>query len=123
IVPVFSDHTVSRVVAPFFCLHCAGDHRDLHSFPTRRSSDLAKTLLVDHRWARVGSSNLNVSSLLGNYELDLLAECNQLAAALAQQFLRDLATSREIVQELLRQRDRKSTRLNSSHVSISYAVF
>src|SRR5207249_10230544 len=83
IVPVFSDHTVSRVVAPFFCLHCAGDHRDLHSFPTRRSSDLAKTLLVDHRWARVGSSNLNVSSLLGNYELDLLAECNQLAAALA----------------------------------------
>src|SRR5204863_165276 len=31
----------------------------------------AKTLLVDQRWARVGSSNLNVSSLLGNYELDL----------------------------------------------------
>src|SRR5256885_5923463 len=58
---------------------------------------LFKTLLVDHRWARVGSSNLNASSLLGNYELDLLAECNHLAAALAQQFLRDLATSREIV--------------------------
>ena len=57
----------------------------------------AKTLLVDHRWARVGSSNLNVSSLLGNYELDLFAECNHLAAALAQQFLRDLASSREIV--------------------------
>jgi len=57
----------------------------------------AKTLLVDHRWARVGSSNLNVSSLLGNYELDLLAECDQLTAALAQQFLRDLASSREIV--------------------------
>ena len=57
----------------------------------------AKTLLVDHRWARVGSSNLNVSSLLGNYELDLFAECDHLAAALAQQFLRDLASSREIV--------------------------
>jgi cardiolipin synthase A/B len=57
----------------------------------------AKTLLVDHRWARVGSSNLNVSSLLGNYELDLFAECNHLAAELAQQFLRDLASSREIV--------------------------
>jgi len=56
----------------------------------------AKTLLVDHRWARVGSSNLNVSSLLGNYELDLFAECNELTAALAQQFLRDLASSREI---------------------------
>src|SRR6266436_8949465 len=28
----------------FFCLfffYCCGDHRDLHSFPTRRSSDLA----------------------------------------------------------------------------------
>src|SRR5204863_319193 len=64
----------------------------------------AKTLLVDHRWARVGSSNLNVSSLLGNYELDLLAECNHLAAALAQQFLRDLATSREIVLQARRRR-------------------
>ena len=57
----------------------------------------AKTLLVDQRWARVGSSNLNVSSLLGNYELDLLAECEELTAALAHQFLRDLASSREIV--------------------------
>src|SRR5438445_681919 len=63
----------------------------------RRRACSTISLLVDHRWARVGSSNLNVSSLLGNYELDLLAECNQLAAALAQQFLRDLATSREIV--------------------------
>src|SRR5205814_8948528 len=24
----------------FFFFHCYGDHRDLHSFPTRRSSDL-----------------------------------------------------------------------------------
>jgi len=57
----------------------------------------AKTLLVDRRWARVGSSNLNVSSLLTNYELDLLAECDELAEALALQFLRDLASSREVV--------------------------
>src|SRR5207244_6169875 len=57
----------------------------------------AKTLLVDQRWARVGSSNLNVSSLLGNYELDLLADCEELTAELAHQFLRDLAHSREIV--------------------------
>ena len=26
----------------FFFLSCYGDHRDLHSFPTRRSSDLSK---------------------------------------------------------------------------------
>src|SRR6266699_3540563 len=57
----------------------------------------AKTLLADQRWARVGSSNLNVSSLLGNYELDLLAECEELTAALAHQFLRDLGRSNEVV--------------------------
>ena len=59
----------------------------------------AKTLLVDQRWARVGSSNLNVSSLLTNYELDLVAECEHLTGELAAQFHRDLAASREIVLE------------------------
>ena len=64
----------------------------------------AKTLLVDQRWARVGSSNLNVSSLLGNYELDVFAECMDLTAALAGQFLRDIAVSREIVLQAGRRR-------------------
>lgn len=57
----------------------------------------AKTILADHDWARVGSSNLNVSSLLGNYELDLVAEQDGLTATLATQFLHDMAQSREIV--------------------------
>jgi phosphatidylserine/phosphatidylglycerophosphate/cardiolipin synthase-like enzyme len=57
----------------------------------------AKTLVADHDWARVGSSNLNVSSLLGNYELDLLAQQDGLTATLATQFLHDMAQSREIV--------------------------
>src|SRR6266702_2645282 len=57
----------------------------------------AKTMLVDRRWARVGSSNLNASSLLTNYELDLVAECEELTEALASQFRRDLAASSEIV--------------------------
>ncbi len=57
----------------------------------------AKTMVVDRRWARIGSTNLNVSSLLTNYELDLLAEEEQLSEALAAQFRRDLAASREIV--------------------------
>jgi cardiolipin synthase len=57
----------------------------------------AKTLVADRRWARVGSSNLNVSSLLGNYELDLLTNDRATADALAAQFRRDLLTSREIV--------------------------
>jgi len=57
----------------------------------------AKTLLADHDWARVGSSNLNVSSLLGNYELDLVAEQDGLTTTLATQFLHDMAQSRELV--------------------------
>jgi cardiolipin synthase len=57
----------------------------------------AKTLVADHDWARVGSSNLNVSSLLGNYELDLVAEQDGLTETLATQFLHDMAQSREIV--------------------------
>jgi len=57
----------------------------------------AKTLVGDHEWGRVGSSNLNVSSLLGNYELDLVAEHDGLTATLATQFLHDMAESREIV--------------------------
>jgi cardiolipin synthase len=57
----------------------------------------AKTFVCDHTWARVGSSNLNVSSLLGNYELDLIAESEETAAALGDQFLRDVASCQEIV--------------------------
>ena len=57
----------------------------------------AKTLVADRQWARVGSSNLNVSSLLGNYELDLLTDNVAMADALAAQFRRDLQSSREIV--------------------------
>lgn len=59
----------------------------------------AKTLVADRRWARVGSSNLNVSSLFGNYELDVLADNQEAAEALAAQFRRDLLMSREVVLE------------------------
>src|SRR3989449_682284 len=38
----------------------------------------AKTIVVDRRWARAGSTNLNVSRRLTNYELDLTAECERL---------------------------------------------
>ncbi len=57
----------------------------------------AKSMVVDRRWARVGSSNLNVSSLYANYELDVLVESPALCEELAAQFRRDLAASREIV--------------------------
>jgi cardiolipin synthase len=57
----------------------------------------AKTLVADSRWCRVGSSNLNPSSLLGNFELDVMTDDRELAAALEAQFRRDLGQSREVI--------------------------
>jgi len=57
----------------------------------------AKTLVADRHWARVGSSNLNVSSLFGNFELDVLTDDAASADELAAQFRRDLQGSREVV--------------------------
>src|SRR5206468_1417529 len=57
----------------------------------------AKTTLADRNWVRVGSSNLNVSSLVTNYELDAVVENEALATQMAEQFRRDLAHSREVV--------------------------
>jgi cardiolipin synthase len=57
----------------------------------------AKTMLADRTWARIGSSNLNATSLLGNYELDVLLDSSDMAEEMAAQFRHDLAWSREIV--------------------------
>src|SRR5207249_9879567 len=98
-------------------------HRALHSFPTRRSSDLEIVERFD--FAR------RLFSTFGG---------NPVAARAALAVLEVIDDERLVphagrVGELLRERlgelreghpsvvDRKSTRLNSSHVSISYAVF
>ncbi len=57
----------------------------------------AKSAVADKRWARVGSSNLNLSSWLANCELDVAVENADFAAKLAEQFERDLENSTEIV--------------------------
>ena len=62
----------------------------------------AKTIMCDDRWVRVGSSNLNPSSLLGNYELDVLVEDPRLADAMEAQFRRDIARSREVASRPVR---------------------
>ena len=82
----------------------------------------AKTLVGDHEWARVGSSNLNVSSLLGNYELDLVAEHDGLTATLATQFLHDMAQSREIVLMARRRLPLPPKLVDAAAVSPSLAV-
>jgi len=56
----------------------------------------AKSIVVDGRWVRVGSSNLNLSSLIANYELDVITEDIPLALAMEGQFRRDTERSAEI---------------------------
>src|SRR5690349_24832716 len=84
-----------------FFSYSYGDHRDLHSFPTRRSSDLSRFLQVHSRCVgnEKGVFNVHVISSLPR---SLKASNRRLAPSPS---------------------DRKSTRLNSSHVEISYAVF
>src|SRR5437870_10049742 len=74
----------------------SADHRDLHSFPTRRSSDLVG------KGRRCGRD----STHFAGHPLSRGRHRN--AAQPGTGAVR---------------RDRKSTRLNSSHVAISYAVF
>lgn len=62
----------------------------------------SKTIGCDDRWVRIGSSNLNPSSLLGNYELDVLIEDPPLAEMMEAQFRRDIARSREVASRPMR---------------------
>ncbi len=57
----------------------------------------AKTVVVDGVWCRIGSSNLNSASLLGNWELDVGVLDSGLGRQLAGLFMADLASSVEIV--------------------------
>jgi cardiolipin synthase A/B len=57
----------------------------------------AKTSVVDGAWCRVGSSNLNTASLMGNWELDIGILDVGFGRQLEGLFLADLASSTEIV--------------------------
>lgn len=56
----------------------------------------AKTAVADGVWSRVGSSNLNLASLLGNWELDLAVLDRGVAEEMEELFLRDLNSSVEV---------------------------
>src|SRR5699024_12782977 len=79
-----------------FSLYGHGHPRDLHSFPTRRSSDLisAESAAMINDARKSGGRVVCVGT-----------------------------TSVRTLESASAEEDRKSTRLNSSHVSISYAVF
>src|SRR5205809_7749457 len=82
----------SRLSLAFF-FKCSGHHRDLHSFPTRRSSDLGPRRRTHGRGARPGGPR-------NRHRLPVRPDGKPMTIS-----------------------DRKSTRLNSSHGYTSYAVF
>jgi cardiolipin synthase len=57
----------------------------------------AKTAVADGHWARVGSTNLNLSSWLGNCELDAVIEDELFAREMEEMYLQDLTNATEIV--------------------------
>src|SRR3954451_7917632 len=62
----------------------------------------AKTAVADGHWARVGSSNLNVSSWFGNFELDLVVEDERFGQDMDAMYLEDLSNATEVVLDLKR---------------------
>jgi cardiolipin synthase len=56
----------------------------------------AKTVVADGWWSKVGSTNLNFSSLAANWEIDLVAEDRRFGAKMEEMFEEDLAHAREI---------------------------
>src|SRR5690606_41272175 len=98
-----------------------GDPRDLTSFPTRRSSDLGKY------WRRAGSSGWLVPGKTAapqsvGARVSFNRSSMRRLSAMFSSVTRASAAAFDFA-AVFRQRDRKSTRLNSSHVKISYAVF
>jgi cardiolipin synthase len=57
----------------------------------------AKTAVADGRWSRVGSTNLNIASWLGNRELDVIVEHEPFAREMEDMFLHDLRNATEVV--------------------------
>src|SRR5207249_11689584 len=90
---------------------------DQPSFPTRRSSDLIGRFV----WPRDIGGQRHMPQ-----PLDALCECSARCAGKPQGSQTEVTASHDFRFERAIAKadaDRKSTRLNSSHVSISYAVF
>ena len=85
----------------------------------------AKTAVADGHWARVGSTNLNLASWIGNRELDVIVEDDGFARAMEEQYLKDLAGSTEVVLSRRRVRpagDVKTPRIRGGGGSASRAA-
>src|SRR5699024_11845028 len=94
-------------------------HRTPHSSPTRRSSDLHTLagLGTDlHEDLGRGGDTEQILSTVHRDTDDTLRGTDRFASHV-------LDAVDQALDDVLARADRKSTRLNSSHVSISYAVF
>src|SRR5690606_41621622 len=99
------------------------DHRYLFSFPTRRSSDLFRLSTNE-----IKNKNIQLKPI--SIETEIIEEVEEVAVdpnVLIKQAEQKLADANEQAKQLIENaekqiEDRKSTRLNSSHVKISYAV-
>src|SRR5690606_41160043 len=91
----------------------------LHSFPTRRSSDLGKLLCfgLPHKLGMRGDVHAFRHFELGS-RMEQMPH-GKLVFTAEKRFL----GSEQMEYGIPDKGDRKSTRLNSSHVKISYAVF
>src|SRR5699024_12798647 len=94
------------VFFPYYFFRCLY----LHSFPTRRSSDLIllTSFLKPKKYTRLATPRFTANFSISFFNLPSPISSNLISLG---KFINALIT------------DRKSTRLNSSHVSISYAVF
>src|SRR5206468_12142401 len=93
-------------------------HRDLHSFPTRRSSDLLLAATSTPSWICAVPLTLTVVAvpLMAPARMSLLSVTVGAVPVNVPPLVLNVPPLTAIV-------DRKSTRLNSSHDQISYAVF
>src|SRR5262245_64992541 len=95
------------------------ENRELDSFPTRRSSDLLKR--KKSRTARSRCVKLSTRLPIAPAKIsDRISSCGRVrrAAVVTYHSSHTTAPQRSTISG-----DRKSTRLNSSHLGISYAVF
>src|SRR5207253_10337666 len=97
----------------FFFFYSYAHNRDLHSFPTRRSSDL---YIQGFALWHVGNNIIHHYIGIVAFS-QALHQCTADKASTHDGYF----TSHRNILSL--EKDRKSTRLNSSHVAISYAVF
>ena len=57
----------------------------------------AKTAVIDDQWTRIGSTNLNPASWLGNWELDVAIDHPGTAQLMRDMYIADLKNSVEVV--------------------------